>query len=200
MKMHTHFALAGLMLCTSAHAADPRSAVNETALKNGQQNAQFCHHCHDGGSNSARDDVPNLAGQNEAYLFTQMNKFASGQRKNQFMEALIKALTPEERKNIALYFSKQEAASKPAAVANAGQAAAGKKLYNSLCASCHGTNAYGTENVPHLAGQQAGYLRNSLTRYRNGSGERIDPQMAAYTLDLKDSDIVNLAAYLASMR
>ena len=186
------------MLISSAHAADPKPTPDETALRNGQKSAQFCRHCHGVGGSSVREDTPNLAGQNEAYLLTQMEKFVSGKRKNEFMEGLIKALTPEERKNIALYFSQQEVVVKP--VANAAQAASGKRLYESLCISCHGATAYGTEKVPRLASQQPPYLQDSLKRYRSGSGERIDPLMAAYTRNLKDADIVNLSAYLASMR
>lgn len=191
-------ALGSLMLISSAHAAEPETPPNETALKNGQKSAQFCRHCHGVGGSSVREDTPNLAGQNEAYLLTQMDKFVTGKRKNEFMEGLIKALTPEERKNIALYFSQQEVVVKPAT--NAAQAASGKKLYESLCIRCHGPKAYGAEKIPRLASQQPIYLQVSLKRYRNGSGERIDPLMAAYTRNLKDADIVNLSAYLASMR
>ena len=198
MKKLTLPALAGLMLISSVHAADPKPALDETVLKNGQKSAQFCRHCHGAGGSSVREDTPNLAGQNEVYLLTQMNKFVSGQRKDEFMEGLIKALTPEERKHIALYFSQQQVVVKPAA--NAAQSASGKKLYESLCISCHGATAYGTEKVPRPASQQPSYLQNSLKRYRNGSGERIDPLMASYTRNLKDGDIVNLAAYLSSLR
>ena len=197
MKKFTFPMLAGLMLFASAHAAEPKTPLNDTVLKNGQKSAQFCRHCHGVGGSSVREDTPNLAGQNEAYLLTQMNKFVSGQRKDEFMEGLIKALTPEERKHIALYFSQQQVVVKPAAAA---QSASGKKLYESLCISCHGATAYGTDKVPRLANQQPGYLQTSLMRYRSGSGARIDPLMAAYTRNLKDADIVNLAAYLASMR
>ena len=198
MKKFAFPMLAGLMLFASAHAAEPKTPLNDTVLKNGQKSAQFCRHCHGVGGSSVREDTPNLAGQNEAYLLAQMNKFVSGQRKDEFMEGLIKALTPEERKNIALYFSQQQVVVKPAA--NAAQAASGKKLYESLCISCHGATAYGTEKVPRLASQQQVYLQASLKRYRSGSGVRIDPLMAAYTRNLKDADIVNLSAYLASMR
>ena len=197
MKNLTLAALAGLMLISSAQAADPKTTLNETALKNGQKSAQFCRHCHGVGGSSVRDDTPNLAGQNESYLLTHMNKFVSGQRKNEFMEGLIKALTMEERNNIALYFSQQSVAPKPAR--NTAQIAAGKKLYDGLCINCHGAKAYGTEKIPRLASQQPGYLQDSLKRYRSGSGERIDALMAAYTSNLKDADIANLAAYLSSM-
>ena len=196
MKKPTLAALAGLLLIGSAYATDPKTTVNDTALRNGQKSAQFCRHCHGVGGSSVREDTPNLAAQNEAYILTQMEKFVSGQRKNDFMEGLIKALTPEERRNIALYFSQQTVVVKPGS--NSTLAAAGKKLYEKLCINCHGPNAYGTERIPRLASQQPVYLEDSLKRYRNGNGIRFDPQMAAYTRNLKDEDISNLAAYLAS--
>lgn len=198
MKNLKFTAVAGLMLFSAAHAADPKPPLDETAIRNGQKSAQFCRHCHGVGGSSVREDTPNLAGQNESYLLVQMEKFVSGKRKNAFMEGLIKALTPEERRNIALYFSHQEVVVRQSA--NPLQVAAGRKLYESLCISCHGATALGTEKIPRLASQQPVYLQDSLKRYRSGSGERIDPQMAAFTRNLKDSDIANLAAYLGSLR
>lgn len=189
--------LASLTLIPPVHAADAKPAANDAALKHGQKSAQFCRHCHGVGGNSVREDTPNLAGQNEAYLLAQMNKFVTGQRKNEFMEGLIKALTPEERTNIALYFSQQQATPRP--VRNLVQVEAGKKLYDKACINCHGASGYGTEKIPRLASQQTVYLEESLKRYRSGSGERIDLQMAAYTRNLKDADIKNLAAYISSM-
>jgi cytochrome c553 len=198
MKKHTLTALASLLLISASHAADTKPPVNDSALKSGQKSAMFCRHCHGVGGNSVREDTPNLAGQNEAYLLVQMNKFVTGQRKNEFMEGLIKALTPEERTNIALYFSQQPVTPRP--VKNRAQADAGKKLYDRLCINCHGPSGYGTEKIPRIATQQAPYLELTLDRYRKGSGERIDPQMAAYTRNLKDADIMNLSAHLSSLQ
>jgi cytochrome c553 len=142
-------------------------------------------------------EVPNLASQNAGYLLEQMNKFVQGQRKSSaFMEGMIKALTPEERINIALFLSRQPVAPKPAGARNV----AGKNLYAKLCVSCHGAGGTGTHTIPRLAGQQVAYLEDSLKRYRSGDGERIDPRMAAYTRNLKDADIQNLAAYLATLQ
>ncbi|MBS1137534.1 MAG: putative cytochrome precursor, partial [Proteobacteria bacterium] len=64
---------------------------------------------------------------------------------------------------------------------------------------CHGASGTGSHTIPRLAGQQVKYLEESLQRYRSGSGERIDPKMAAYTRNLKDTDIQNLAAFLNAM-
>ena len=173
------------------------SAKLSAALKDGQKSASFCRHCHGAGGNSVLPEVPNLASQNAVYLLEQMNKFAQGQRKSQFMEGLIKALTPDERVNIALFLSQQPVTRKPAT--GTAQAAEGKALYLKLCVNCHGANGAGTNKIPRLAGQQVLYLQNSLKRYRSGSGERIDPKMSAYTRNLKDADIENLAVYLSTL-
>ena len=168
------------------------------ALKKGQKEASVCRHCHGEGGNSVLPEVPNLASQNADYLLEQMNKFVQGQRKSSaFMAGMIKALTPDERINIALYLSQQPVTRKPAG--NGAQSAAGKMVYEKLCANCHGASGTGSHTIPRLAGQQVKYLEESLQRYRSGSGERIDPKMAAYTRNLKDTDIQNLAAFLNAM-
>ncbi len=127
-----------------------------------------------------------------------LNKFVQGQRKSSaFMAGTIKALTPDERINIALYLSQQPVTRKPAG--NGARGAAGKMVYERLCVKCHGASGTGSHTIPRLAGQQAKYLEESLQRYRSGSGERIDPKMAAYTRNLNDADIQNLAAFLSAM-
>lgn len=197
MKNFVLLALTGLTLVSASHATDMKSSVNESALKNGEKSAMFCRHCHGDGGNSVRDDTPNLAGQNEVYLATQMNKFATGLRKDEWMEGLIKALTPEERKNIAYYFSQQSV--KPKAASTSPQVLAGKRVFEKVCFNCHGLNGHGAEKIPRLAGQHPVYLQNSVKRYRDGTGERIDPLMAAFTRNLTDADIANLAAYISTM-
>lgn len=167
------------------------------AIQRGQKDAAVCRHCH--GSNSAMAEVPNLASQNAGYLLEQMNKFVQGQRKSSaFMEGMIKALSPDERIDIALFLSQQPVTRKPAGTSP--QSLAGRQLYAALCVACHGADGGGSGKIPRLAGQQTRYVEDSLKRYRSGSGERIDPRMAASTRNLKDTDIRNLAAYLAAMQ
>lgn len=173
-------------------------AALAAAIQRGQTSASVCRHCHGAGGNSVQPEVPNLAGQNAAYLLEQMNKFTHGQRKSSaFMEGLIKALSPDERVDVALFLSRQPIARKPGGLS--AQGSAGKALFGKLCVSCHGVTAAGTQKIPRLAGQQVKYLEDSLKRYRSGSGERIDPKMAAYTRNLQEADIQNLAAYLSTI-
>lgn len=174
-------------------------ATLSAAVQRGQKDASVCRHCHGVGGNSVMPDVPNLASQNAAYLLEQMNKFVLGQRRSSaFMEGMIKALTPDERIDIALFLSQQPVTRHTAR--DNGQSAAGKKLYDKLCISCHGAAGNGGRRIPRLAGQQIQYVEDSLRRYRSGSGERIDPRMAAYTRNLNDADIRHLAAYLATLQ
>jgi cytochrome c553 len=169
------------------------------AVLQGQKDASVCRHCHGVGGNSVLPEVPNLASQNAGYLLEQMNKFVLGQRQSSaFMQGMIKALTPDERINIALYLSQQPVAPKPAG--NGAHSAAGKRLFDKLCVSCHGAGATGSHTIPRLAGQQVKYLDDSLKRYRSGDGARIDLLMAAYTRNLKDADIRSLAVYLSTLQ
>jgi hypothetical protein len=50
-------------------------------------------------------EVPNLAGQNPAYLLEQIRKFGSGERKDPVHAGLIKVLKDEERVQIALFYA-----------------------------------------------------------------------------------------------
>lgn len=221
MSLNPHVRLASLMLIAALTATAPShgrekpaepapAALHEqltqvsqdpaklsAAVQRGQKDASVCRHCHGAGGNSVLPEVPNLASQNAGYLLEQMNKFVLGQRKSSaFMEGMIKALTPEERINIALFLSRQPVALKPAGA----HSVAGKSLYAKLCVNCHGGTGTGTHTIPRLAGQQVAYLEDSLKRYRSGDGERIDPRMAAYTRNLKDADIQALAAYLSALQ
>jgi cytochrome c553 len=177
---------------------DRDAARLPAALARGEKGAAVCRHCHGVGGNSVRAEVPNLAGQNPDYLLEQMNKFVHGQRKSSaFMSGMIKALSPDERIDIALFLSRQPVLKKPAGIDAHG--VAGGKLYAKLCVGCHGPSATGAHKIPRLAGQQVQYLEDSLKRYRDGGGERVDPRMAAYTRNLENSDIEALAAYLSAL-
>ena len=176
-------------------SADPVKMTD--AINKGKKSAAFCRHCHGEGGYSVVEDVPNLASQNAAYMAEQMNKLADGRRKSEFMEGLIRALSLEERVNIALFFANQPPPT--TSVKNAQQAAEGKQLYQKICINCHMANGGGTNKIPRIAGQQSQYLQGSLKRYRSGSGERIDLQMASFTRNLKDNEIINLATYISSI-
>ena len=166
--------------------------------RNGRKVAAFCANCHGEGGNSLKPDIPNLAGQNTAYLLDQVRQFGDGRRRNEFMEGLIKAMSADEKLAVAVYYAGQEVDHKPAA--NIRLAMQGKIYYDKICFRCHGEQGRGSERYARVAGQQADYLSRTLKRYRDGSGGRIDPLMAANTRTMKDEDIAAVVAYIASMK
>ena len=75
----------------------------------------------------------------------------------------------------------------------------GKELFSKLCARCHGEQAHGNELYPRLAGQKVPYLKTSVTRYRDRSGERNNQLMSIATATLKNEDITAIANYLTQL-
>lgn len=167
------------------------------AARAGRKTATFCANCHGESGNSSRPDVPNLAGQNPAYLLEQVRKFSDGRRRNDFMEGMIKAMSDEEKLNVVVYFSGQEV--KPHPSPNPALASRGKELFHKICQRCHGEQGRGNDKIARIAGQQPDYLQLSLKRYRDGKGERADPAMAANTRNLTDADINSLVAFVSAM-
>jgi cbb3-type cytochrome c oxidase subunit III len=176
--------------------ANPR--LLEAAYKTGAKVAVFCANCHGEGGNSANPDTPNLAGQNTSYLLEQLRQFADGRRRNLFMEGMIKALSPEEKIGVVLHYSTKEVTFKPPV--NAALASKGQEYYSKICFRCHGEQGRGNDKIARIAGQQPGYLALTLKRYRDGSGVRTDPLMAANTKSMSDADIAAVVAYVASMQ
>lgn len=169
----------------------------QTAAQAGKRTAQFCFNCHGTEGHSTHPETPNLAAQNSAYLLAQIEKFSNGGRKDPFMEGMIKALSDEEKVNIAVYFSTQTIQSHPGG--NPAEIRRGQQLFSQVCHTCHGDKGLGNERIPRIASQQPAYVIKSLTRYRNGTGERRDPLMSNVAKQLSDSDINAVAAYVASM-
>jgi cytochrome c553 len=167
------------------------------ALKTGAKVAGFCANCHGIAGNSAKPDIPNLAGQNTSYLLEQLHKFSDGRRRNLFMEGMIKALNVDEKLGVVLYYASQAVSAKPAG--NAALAHRGQEYYGRVCFRCHGEQGRGNEKIARIAGQQTGYLTLTLKRYRDGSAVRTDPLMAANTKTMTDADIGAVMAYVSSM-
>jgi cytochrome c553 len=174
--------------------ADP--AALKQAIEAGQKASFFCVNCHGDSGISKIPEVPNLAGQNPAYLLEQIRKFGSGERKDQFMQGLIKVLKDDERVQIALFFGSQVV---PPSKADPVQVARGKELFTKLCVRCHGEAARGDATIPRLAGQQIPYVVTSVTRYRDGTGIRNNQLMSIATSSLKNEDIKAIANYLTQL-
>lgn len=174
--------------------ADP--VALKAAVEAGRKLSFFCANCHGETGVSKIPEVPNLAGQNPGYLLEQIRKFGSGERKDQFMQGLIKVLKDDERLQISAFY-----ASAPVTPATADPVlvAKGKELFAKLCARCHGAEARGNELFPRLAGQKQVYLKTSITRYRDNTGVRNNQLMTIATGSLKNEEILAISHYLTQL-
>jgi cytochrome c553 len=170
----------------------------EAAADAGTTASFFCANCHGVDGNSAIPEVPNLAGQNPVFLLEQIRKFGEGQRKNEFMEKMIRVLSDDDKVNIALFYAQQPVKTRP--VGDTTLQAKGMDWFSKICLRCHGEQGRGNERIARIAGQQPAYLTLTLTRYRDRSGERIDPLMATNTAFLKDEDIKAVVEYVSRMK
>ena len=82
-------------------------------------------------------------------------------------------------------------------LAQAADAAAGKAQAEAVCAACHGAAGVSvSDNIPHLAGQRAGYLEAQLKAFKEGA--RKNPLMNAIAAQLGAEDVANLAAHFSA--
>jgi cytochrome c553 len=174
--------------------ADP--VALKSAVDAGKKASFFCANCHGEDGISKTPDVPNLAGQNPAYLMEQIRKFGSGERKDKFMQGLIKVLKDEERLQVALFYASSVVPPSPASV---NQINRGKELFTKLCVRCHGEQARGNETIARLAGQKVPYLQKTIIRYRDQTGERNNQLMSIATAGLKNEDVAALANYITQL-
>jgi len=80
--------------------------------------------------------------------------------------------------------------------AQAADVAAGKARAEAVCAACHGANGVSvSDNIPHLAGQRAGYLENQLKAFKDGV--RKNALMNAIAAQLSADDLADVAAHFA---
>jgi cytochrome c553 len=174
---------------------------------------QVCAACHAADGNSPVAVNPKLAGQIPEYLHKQLTNFKApgdkkAERNNPVMAGMVAGLSPEDMRNLAVYFAGQPA--KPGAAKSKDLVALGQKIYRggiaakgvAACASCHGPNGAGMPSqYPRLSGQHAGYIEGQLKAFR--SGERAnDPNASMRTLagKLSDREIEAVADYAAGLR
>lgn len=165
-----------------------------------------CAACHTADGNSVISLNPKLASQHPEYLEKQLTEFKSGKRANPVMSGMAAALSDDDIKNLAAYFS-----AKPLALAKAktnGTGSLGEKIYRGgiattgvpACAACHGANGLGLpKQFPSVRGQHADYMLAQLRNFR--LGERANaPMMMAIAAKMSDAEMAAVADYIQGLR
>jgi cytochrome c553 len=71
----------------------------------GKAKSMTCAGCHGKNGISSNGMWPNLAGQKEAYLASQLKMFRDGQRNNAMMTAMAKGLSDADIANLSAYYA-----------------------------------------------------------------------------------------------
>jgi cytochrome c553 len=194
----------------SAGAEDMPQGFKSGDAEKGSALVGVCASCHGVDGNSISSDWPKLAGQNQRYLYEQLQYFKDGERNNALMMSVIpylQALQDSDILDIAAFYE--------SLVMSGGQAKndeelleLGSTLYRfgnmkkgiPACTACH--SVYGQGNslagYPAIAGQQVGYLTSTLKAYRSkerNSGEQA-LVMQSIAQNLSDQEIDALANYM----
>ncbi|QEI07802.1 cytochrome c [Pigmentiphaga aceris] len=91
-----------LIALTLAACATSPAFAGDVVL--GKQKAISCAACHGQQGLSTVPDAPNLAGQPELYVVTQLKAYRSGTRRHEVMNLMAKPLTDDDIDNLAAWF------------------------------------------------------------------------------------------------
>lgn len=163
-----------------------------------------CFLCHGERGESTSEIFPRLAGQHAEYVAKQLAAFKSGQRKSTAMAEMVAKLTPDEMLALGKYYEKM---SLPREEAKDPQLAAmGRYVYHNgnkfsgvpACASCHGTAAEGTANLPRLATQFSGYIHTQLKSFNKRERTNDNTVMHVVAEKMTELEMAAVAEYVSS--
>jgi cytochrome c553 len=159
---------------------------------------QLCGSCHGEDGNSKLENIPSLAGQPEFFVTNQLFLMREGVRKVEAMEPFVKELKDDEMEALAKYYAGQPPKQSEEAI-DQGLAKRGADLAPTMrCASCHGANLAGEQQMPRIAKQRVDYLIHSMKEFRDNKRTGADTAMTAVVVGVPDADLAALAHYAAS--
>jgi cytochrome c553 len=178
----------------------------------GKAQAMVCAACHgQDGATGIDPTYPNLAGQNEAYLYNQLAMIQSGERAIVLMTGQLIGKSEQDLRNLAAYYASLpgklgQVQGDDETVQLAEQIYRGGILKKGVaaCSACHSPTGNGNSaaGFPVLTGQPSAYTIAQLTAYREGerrSDESFGGMMRGVAGTLTDGEIAALADYLQGL-
>jgi cytochrome c553 len=168
--------------------------------------ASRCALCHGPEGESASAVYPRLAAQHPDYIAKQLKDFRDGRRKSETMAEMAKGLQDEDIAGLAAFFASRKAASRQPG--DSDFAAVGKFIFqrgNSYsgvpaCASCHGPNGHGTQQLPRLAGQHPAYLEIQLKEFTKRERTNDNAVMHTVASKLTELETRAVAIYIGGLQ
>ncbi len=178
----------------------------------GEAQAAACGACHgQDGATPIDPTYPNLAGQNERYLFNQLQMIQDNTRNIPLMAGQLNGKSEQDLADLAAYYASlpgklsqasgdDEAIAKAASIYRAGIARKGV----AACSACHSPDGSGNAQAgfPRLSGQPAAYTTAQLKAYRErnrATDETYGGMMRGVAEGLTDTEIALVADYLQGL-
>lgn len=185
MRAVASMILGGLMLAggTPLSAGDPAA---------GRKVANMCRTCHGIDGMAQIPIAPNIGGEPETYLESQLMAFKSGAREQEMMSVVAAGLTAQQIADVAAWYGSHSAsASLPEGVSEADAPEA--------CVSCHGADGIALlPEAPNLAGEVNIYIDTQLKAFR--TGKRKHDIMSSIAAEMTDEDIRAVADWYAAVK
>ncbi|HXZ52524.1 MAG TPA: c-type cytochrome [Burkholderiales bacterium] len=166
----------------------------------GRKKAEACAACHGPNGNSTQPQIPILAGQNFRYLYFELRDFKEGRRKHPIMDPLVASLSKEDMFDLAAYFAAQTPVSTQFSPDPAKAAKGKAKAEEVLCTMCHLGRFKGQNEIPRVAGQHYEYIVKQLHDFRAQRRTNDAGNMTSVAKTLSDTDIDDLAEYIAGLQ
>lgn len=202
--MKTLMAAITLIACCGAAYAE------SGAYKAGQEKSALCAGCHAPDGNSMVPMFPKLAELDAGYIARQLKAFRDGERQDPMMGPMAAALSDDDIRDIAAYFSAQKR-TLDIPEAPAETVAKGEKLFRGghqdtsvpACAGCHGARGDGMPQAgyPYLRGQHADYVAKQLRDFKAGTrATDAAKMMRATAARMTDEEIDAVAQYICGLK
>ncbi len=192
-----------------AEEAPPVTAADVIDTEVGRTLSVSCTACHGTDGNALQAENSNLAGQNEKYLFRQLQLIQSGEREIIVMATLLDDFDDGDLRNIAAYY-----ASLPGKIGQSDPEGLelGEAIYRggildkkvAACTACHAPNGNGNmlAGFPRVSGQTVEYTVAQLKAYREEertTDEDYRGMMRDIAAKLTDSEIDAVANYMTGL-
>lgn len=182
--------------------------AGEQIYLRGGGNVTACLTCHgEAGLPEPRAPYPRLAGLSADYIAKQLDDYATGVRENPQMQPIARALSPQQRGQVAVYAAGLAA---PRTALSASELDLHGRTLDEIgdnekalpgCGNCHGLRGNGEGSMlPPLAGQPEAYLVSQLHAFRARRRQNDSATvMEGIAMRLSDQDIAAVARYFSRL-
>ena len=185
MRAAALIVLGGLTLAggTPLSAGDPAE---------GRKVANMCRPCHGIDGLAQIPIAPNIGGEPEAYLESQLMAFKTGAREHEMMSVVAAGLSAQQISDVAAWYGAHVASARlPDGVSEADAPDA--------CVSCHGADGIALlPEAPNLAGEVNIYIDTQLKAFR--TGKRRHDIMSSIAAEMTDEEIRAVADWYAAVQ